>query len=220
MEVNIMSEKTVHEALVNRRSVRDFSGREVPADVIREIVKDAQWTPSWANAQPWKLYVATGSMAKEIREDYQSGKLRSGSDLPELRGEHWGTRERQNMGHWGQQLQGFLSPEGHKFSESQQILFNAPAIAVITISKNAPLWELFDAGAFEQSLLLSAYNHDVDSMVAVAFVSYPEYLHQKLKIPENEMIVMGIGLGYRSGDKINNFRSDRVPLEDMLVIKD
>lgn len=214
-----MSDKTIHDALVNRRSVRDFSGKEVPAEVIRTIVKDAQWTPSWANSQPWKLYVATGSTAKDIREAYQSGELRSGSDLPELRGEHWGTRERQSMGHWGQQLQGFLSPDGYKFSESQQNLFNAPAIAVITISKNAPLWELFDAGAFEQSLLLSAYNHGVDSMVAVAFVSYPAYLHEELDIPDNEIIVMGIGLGYRSDDRINGFKSDRVPLEEMLVIK-
>ena len=215
-----MSEKTIHDGLVNRRSVRNFSNREVPEDVIRDIVKDAQWTPSWANAQPWKLYVATGKTAKDIREDYQSGDQRSGQDLPALRGEHWGIREQHNMGHWGQQIQLFLKSDRYKFAESQQNLFNAPAIAVITISKNAPLWGLLDAGAFEQSLLLSAYNHGVDSIVAVGFITHPDYLHKKLEIPENEMIVMGMGLGYRSNDTINDFKSDRVPLEDMLVIKD
>lgn len=124
------------------------------------------------------------------------------------------------MGRWGQQIQGYLGSDRRQFGEGQQDLFNAPAIAVITVSKDAPLWELFDAGAFEQSLLLSAYDHGVDSIVAVAFIAHPEYLHEKLEIPDNEMIVMGVGLGYRTDDRINSFKSDRVPLDEMLVIKD
>lgn len=215
-----MSEKTIHDGLVNRRSVRSFSDREVPKDVIIDIVKDAQWTPSWANAQPWKLYVATGKTAEDIRKDYRNGGLGSGQEMPALQGEHWGARERQNMGLWGRQIQTFLGSDRGQFGEGQRDLFNAPAIAVITVSKDAPLWEVLDAGAFEQSLLLSAYDHGVDSIVAVAFVVHPEYLHEKLEIPEDEAIIMGIGLGYRSDDAINDFKSERVPIEDMLVIKD
>lgn len=214
-----MSEKTLHDGLVNRRSVRSFSDKEVPEDVIRDIVRDAQWTPSWANAQPWKLYVATGETAKDIRATYRSGALRSSQEMPALKRERWGMRERQNMSHWGQQLQTFLKPDGREFSENQMDLFHAPAISVLTVSKNAPLWEILDAGAFEQSLLLSAYNHGVGSIVAVAFVLHPDYLHKVLEIPDDEMIVMGIGLGYQSEDKINDFKSDRVPLDDMLTIK-
>lgn len=54
----------------------------------------------------------------------------------------------------------------------------------------------------------------------MAFVNYSDYLHKKLEIPDDEMILMGIGLGYRTDDKINSFRSSRVPLDSMLVIKD
>lgn len=215
-----MADNTIHDALTNRRSVRKFTDKAVPADVIRKIAEDAQWTPSWANAQPWKLYVATGDTAHEIRKAYQSGSLPSGTDLPSFRGEHWGTREQQNMGHWGQQLRRFLSSDAYQFGEGQQNLFNAPTIAVITISKDAPVWEILDAGAFEQSLLLSAYNQGVDTIVAVAFVAHTAYLHKKLNIPDNEAIVMGIGMGYQTDDKINQFRSDRVPLDEILTITD
>ena len=38
-------------------------------------------------------------------------------------------------------------------------------------------------------------------------------------IPEDEAIVMGIGLGYADGRKINGFRSSREPLEDVLTIR-
>ena len=215
-----MSEKTIHEALTSRRSIRQFSSQQIPIETIKEIVKDAQWTPSWANAQPWKLYVATNQTAKEIKEDYASGALETNIDMPSFSGEHWGMQERQNMSHWGDQIRGFLKTEMSQFQNAQQNLFDAPTIAIITVSKNAPIWEIYDAGAFEQSLLLSAYDHGVDSIVAVAFVTYADYLHQKLAIPEDESIVMGIGLGYRSDEKINTFKSDRVPLEEMLVIKD
>ena len=61
---------------------------------------------------------------------------------------------------------------------------------MITISKDAPVWEILDAGAFEQSLLLSAYNQGVDTIVAVAFVAHVSYLHKKLNIPDDEAVVM------------------------------
>lgn len=47
-----MGEKTIQDALVNRRSIRNFSSKPVSEETIRDIVKDARWAPSWANAQP------------------------------------------------------------------------------------------------------------------------------------------------------------------------
>lgn len=210
-------EKSIQDALINRRSIRDFSSKQVSEETMRDIVKDARWAPSWANGQPWKLYVALGKAAEEIRRDYRNGTARQeGPETQSYQGERWGRREQLNMSHWGGQLQQFLGSEGRKFGQSQQNLFNAPAIAVITISAQGPLWEVFDAGAFEESLMLSAYNHGVDSIAAVAFVTAPSYLRQKLGIPDSERILMG--LGYRSDAAINRFRSDREKVEDILSI--
>lgn len=214
-----MGEKTIHDALVNRRSIRHFSSKPVSEETIRDIVKDARWAPSWANAQPWKLYVALGKAAEDIREAYMNGTAGyEGPEMLSFRGENWGRREQHNMSNWGRQLQEFLGPQGHQFGQSQQNLFQAPAIAVITVAANGPLWEIFDAGAFEESLMLSAYNHGVDSIAAVAFVSAPTYLRKKLGIPDTERIIMGVGLGYRSDDVINDFRSDREDVDAILSI--
>lgn len=214
-----MGEKTIQDALVNRRSIRNFSSKPISEETIRAIVKDARWAPSWANAQPWKLYVALGKTAEEIREAYVSGTARQeGPEMLSFRGQDWGRREQHNMSDWGRQLQDFLGAQRYKFGESQQTLFHAPAIAVITVSANGPLWEIFDAGAFEESLMLSAFNHGVDSIAAVAFVSAPSYLRRKLGIPDTERIIMGIGLGYRSDDVINDFRSDREDVDSILSI--
>lgn len=41
----------------NRRSVRDYSSREVSNKVLFEILEAARWAPSAHNAQPWRFIV-------------------------------------------------------------------------------------------------------------------------------------------------------------------
>jgi nitroreductase len=45
------------ELLKTRRSIRDFQDREVPTDLVREIIKDTCLAPSSGNGQPWKFIV-------------------------------------------------------------------------------------------------------------------------------------------------------------------
>ena len=119
-----MGEKTIQDALVNRRSIRNFSSKPVSEETIRDIVKDARWAPSWANAQPWKLYVALGKAAEEIREAYVNGTaVQEGPEMLSFRGENWGRREQHNMSNWGRQLQEFLGAQRYKFGQSQQTVF-------------------------------------------------------------------------------------------------
>ena len=55
--------------LDRRRSVRDFSEREVPRDIIETALKVANTAPSGANLQPWHFVVVSGAETKKkIRE--------------------------------------------------------------------------------------------------------------------------------------------------------
>ena len=47
-----------------RRSVRDFSNREVPKEVIENIIKTAGSAPSGAHKQPWTFCVISNSKLK------------------------------------------------------------------------------------------------------------------------------------------------------------
>ena len=52
-----------------RRTVRDFSDRPVPKDIIETALKVANTAPSGANLQPWHFAVITGPETKrKIRE--------------------------------------------------------------------------------------------------------------------------------------------------------
>ncbi len=52
-----------------RRTVREFSERPVPRDIIETALKAANTAPSGANLQPWHFVVVSGAEAKKkIRE--------------------------------------------------------------------------------------------------------------------------------------------------------
>jgi iodotyrosine deiodinase len=48
-----------------RRTVREFSGRPVPIDIIETALKAANTAPSGANLQPWHFVVVSGPETKE-----------------------------------------------------------------------------------------------------------------------------------------------------------
>lgn len=70
-----------------------------------------------------------------------------------------------------------------------------------------------------QTLMLSATNRGVDSMVAYENIKYPDEIRENLDIKEEELIIAGIALGYRSEDKINTFTNSRLATEEILTIK-
>ena len=212
----------VSEALEARRSVRYFGDREVPEETLRSIVKDAQWAPSWANAQPWKVYIATGSRALEIRENHRGiaePGLKGHSDLAAGHREDWGERACANMARLGSEVMGFLGDDGNQIADCQRDLFDAPAIVYLTMHKGTPDFGKLDMGGFAQSLMLSAREHGVDSVIAYEFVRYPEEARKFMGIPDDEAVVIGIGLGYADERKINSFRSSRAPLDEVLIVK-
>lgn len=61
--------RTMREELQGRRTVRQFSDRAVPAEVIAEAIRAAATAPSGANRQPWH-FVAVGDaeMKRRLRE--------------------------------------------------------------------------------------------------------------------------------------------------------
>ena len=62
------SEKYFQE-ISKRRSIRDFSDKEVPKEVIENIIKAAGSAPSGANKQPWTFCVISNATLKsEIRK--------------------------------------------------------------------------------------------------------------------------------------------------------
>lgn len=225
-----------------RHSVRDFDGKPVPQKDIRAIVEEAGLAPSWADSQPWRVYVATGKVAEQIRaahEEADAAGRRGHSDVPVTHRVDWGAQSRSNMSDFGSQTRtldvdaGFSSQERVQREDAGQAdqgspspmgltnsrLFNAGTIVYLTLQQKMTSWNLLDLGAFEEALALSAKNHGYDTMIAYEFVRYPQEVRPVLGIPEDEALVIGLGIGHATDAPINSLRARRMPVDEYLTIR-
>lgn len=69
-EEEVMKRSIQHFDYYNkRRTVRDFSDKAIPMEVLENIIKSASTAPSGANKQPWTFCVVTNTeLKKQIRE--------------------------------------------------------------------------------------------------------------------------------------------------------
>lgn len=209
-----------------RYSVREFSDRNVSLSKVRQIVKKAQQAPSWVNSQPWKVYIATGTALSQVKAMFHrkdSAEAKSNPDLAVMSRDDWGGQAPTNMKKWGHDIVAHFSSydEAHKTMTNLMLsLNNAPVIAYITIPQASPEWSIFDAGAFAQTMMLAAKNLGIDSIPTYNSVRFPDEIKSILGIPTDERLIVGIELGYATNSTVNKYRSDRVPLDQILKIKD
>lgn len=211
------------EIIQARRSIRYFNGQPIPRDTLIEIIEEAQRTPSWANSQPWKVYIATGQTLADIKREHHAASsqgIRGQAEFSTMHREAWAARARRNMGTWSSQLRTHLGADhGAEYGDAQRDLFNAAAVVYLTIPRESSMWSVFDLGAFSQTLMYSAVAKGIGTMSAYETVKYPDIVRKWMEIPDEEAVAMGVALGLADDCRINSFISEREPLENMLVIK-
>jgi nitroreductase len=213
----------VIDAIISRRSIRDFSDKPVAKDTIMNILETAIRSPSGGNSQPWEVFVANGATMEKIREMYiersQSGPgTFSGPPAPPPEF----VQERMRVITKERLLLLGLDPDDPAsrkvFMEWGARLFGAQALIIVCMDK--ALSSYLEIGLFLQTVCLAAQGYGVDSFIAGAFIREPDILRQELEIPESLNIISGIGLGYSNPDSIiNTYRSPRRPVSEVVRYK-
>lgn len=212
-------------ALDRRRSIRVFDGTSIDKQTIRKIVEEAGHAPSWANAQPWRVYVAMGETLSRIRRrhmDLVRRGVRGASDFENMHRGDWGAQAQRNMSGWSQDLfYRYLKgdPDG-SFGLANARLFDASAVAYLTIERPYTEWSVLDLGAFEQTLALAAANEGLDSMIAYELVKYPKVVREEMGIPRSEELAIGVALGCATDEQVNKYRSPRMKVDEYLTFKE
>lgn len=212
-----------NEVMEKRHSSRDFKKEEIiDEETLREIIKVAGLSPSWENSQPWNVYIATGENLEEIRKDWiaeNDKKIKGSADMNPGHRTNFSERGQKNMADFMEDIGIFREDEELEyFFHVQHILFNSPAVVYLTLPKNYTKWSVYDLGGFGMSILLAATNLGIDSIPAYELVKYPYIIRDHLPVPEDEDIIMGIALGYETDDKINEYESSRLDLDEILKI--
>jgi nitroreductase len=219
----------VNEAILARHSVREFKSTPVPKAVVMKILETSVHAPSSGNSQPWNIYVAGGAVLDKIRKSFidrsqkgQMGKAEmSGTpppQMPKAIGERMKMMRDARMKLLGLDPD---SPESMKIAGANGArLFGAPVLIVLTMDKVLDKWAVYDIGMLSQNICLSAQAAGLGTLIGMAFVSQPDILRAELGIPDDQIIVIGIGLGYfDQKSKYNDFVSSRRPIGETITLK-
>jgi nitroreductase len=58
----------LEQAIRERRSIRKYTDRPVPRDVLEALIAKSVWAPSAMNTQPWRFYVVSGMRRTELEK--------------------------------------------------------------------------------------------------------------------------------------------------------
>jgi nitroreductase len=219
------------EALASRRSARAYLDTPVPDETIERILAAASRAPSGTNTQPWKVYVVSGSArdalcraaceARErephreanhspfgeylyysipMTEPYYSRRRKVGWELYRLQGVAKGDRKAS----W--------TIAGRNF-----LFFDAPVGLIFTLERVLEKGSWIDLGIFLQSVMLAARSQGLDTCPQGAWAFYYDVVREQLGIPDNEIVVCGMALGFADpAAPANRLRSEREPLSSFV----
>ena len=200
--------------MMERHSTRKFESKEIPKNVLKEIISTSLLSPSWTNSQPWKLYVASGKALEEIKKIWLSNyekKVERKPDIPIAHRNEFSEISQKNMGDLIKSFKDFSNDDIMKYN---YIIFNAPTVVYFTLNKGYSKWSAYDLGAISMALMLAAKDRGVDSIPATSVVVFPDVLRNILKIPDNEDIIIGIALGYEEKCLANDYRAPKLKIEN------
>jgi nitroreductase len=208
-------------AIKKRQSIRAFKPDPVPLDMLKKIIGQAIWAPSWANTQPWEFAVAAGKKLKAIQDGFLNrGEIEAKSEVarPYEFPEPYISRMRGLMA----REKTFMSEGEFKGRRTDNFgHYGAPACIYLLVgrsfvyqAKGVNVWPLFDCGLVVENIMLLATSYGLGTVAQAQAVVYPDIIRKVLGIPEDRLLALGIAIGYPDMDKMRNkFRSDREPLE-------
>ncbi|MDE0840834.1 MAG: nitroreductase [Porticoccaceae bacterium] len=209
-----------------RKSIRGFTKEPLPMSLVDKIIDTAKWAPSSYNSQTWKIHAVAGEALDKIREgntrntmagvpvkrefayieEYQDVHRRNQIDVAVQLFEMMGIERDDKAKRMDWMLRGFKQ-------------FDAPVSLVLTYDKylEPAAMTHFACGSLAYGIVLAAWELGVGCIINGQGIQQPDVVREHAKIPEDEVIMITIAMGYPDYDfPANNVKSRRVENADFV----
>ncbi|MBM3642872.1 MAG: nitroreductase [Alphaproteobacteria bacterium] len=214
----------VSEAIASRRSMRMFKSNPVPRADLEWMISTASRAASNGNLQPWRLNVTSGKARERLSAAIQ--KAIDGNDhgpgaeydvYPRKFTEPYDSRRKTV----GKQLYGILGiGKGDAAGMARQMrknydFFDAPVGMILSVDRGMGNGQWVDCGIFLDQLMLLAREKGLHTCPQAAFSRFQHVVRRELGIPDNEVVICGLAVGYADPDAVpNNLITERAPIGD------
>ena len=168
------------EAILSRRSCRKYQTKDVPKEILDDIILAGKSAPTAMNRQEIKIYVIANDIKKiqSIDAKVMENRTKAGK-----------------LGGWMEEYQ-------KKYDIKNVIFYDAPCIIALTADKNEnereQYWHLMDAGIVTGNILTMANNYGLGTVpIGIAnFLNQEAVLEGIGADKDKEHLLLVIALGY------------------------
>lgn len=188
----------------SRRTLRDYSDREVPIELIEKAIATAGTAPSGANMQPWRFVV--------VRDPEIKRKIREAAEKEEYESYNGRMSEK-----WLRRLAVLGTDEHKPFLEIAPYLIVVFRINSVTEDgETEPTYYSQESVGIAVGLLLAAL-HNMGLATLTHTPSPMKFLQEILGRPKNEVPFVLIPVGYPAEDaKVPDIK--RKPLSEIMQV--
>ncbi|WJR66373.1 nitroreductase [Neorhizobium sp. CSC1952] len=215
----------VDRVMKDRTAKRGFLDRAVSVDVVREILSIARYAPSSSNTQPWRCYVLMGPSRDRITEKaveiFRAGPEKLAPEypfFPQPLHEPYLSRFNTFRGQLGDAVG---VPRSDRYGRAKDVerqfrFFNAPVGLIFTMDRRLEWASFICYGCFLQNIMLAAKARGLDTCAQQIWSLQHPLLKEELRIPDTDMVVAGMSLGYADNSRAeNNMAIEKLPLEEV-----
>jgi len=211
-------------AIVSRRSIRAFLPTPVARTDVEAILDVARHCASGVNMQPWQVHVLTGvaknRLSLAVLQAYDDPQLLAQQEEPyDYYPREWVSPYIDRRRKLGWELYGLLGiakddkPGMHAQHARNFCFFDAPVGLIFTIDRVMQQGSFIDYGMFLQSLMVAARARGLDTCPQAAFTTFHRIIARELGIPDGQLLVCGMSLGYADPSRAeNSLVSEREPV--------
>lgn len=192
-------------AIRSRRSIRRFLNTPIKKETVLALLDLAARAPSGVNTQPWQVHVLMGkcktALSQAILNEFEQPTFEHKGEYtyyPAVWAEPYLSRRR----HTGLALYSLIGIDKKDTAAMRAqwarnyTFFDAPVGLIFTLDRALGQGSLIDYGGFLQTLMIAARAQGLDTCIQAAFTEYHPIIRQHLAIPDDQMILCGMSLGY------------------------
>lgn len=164
---------TANECIRGRRSIRQFTDKPVPRDVLENIVETASYAPSWKHTQITRYIAIEGTLKDKIADECTSAYAKNGEIIKNA------------------PLLIAVTFIKNRSGFERDGSFSTP-------KKGG--WQMFDTGIASEAFCLAAYEQGLGSVILGIFDEAKAA--SLLEIPEDRELVALIPVGYPAEEPV------------------
>ncbi|MFT4997089.1 MAG: nitroreductase [Chitinophagales bacterium] len=228
IESHLKNSMTVEEALLSRRSIRDFKSEPVDKKVLEAVFDLAQWAPSNCNSQPWEVCVASGESCERLRTNITEAAFKGeigDMDIP-YDGVYEGVYKDRQYGSANAVYSALGIERSDKARRGEFFMrnfcfFDAPHVAFFFINKKFGIREGADLGMYAQSVMLAMQANGIASCPQTSLGFFAGIVREEFTVSDDLNLMFGLSFGYAADDSpINAIKIDRAPLSETTTFLD